>query len=93
MLKHVDEFLKLMKVLTGDSRYDITFTLEEKKGEIRMCDVMEKAENIGIAKGEAKQLLNIVDNMMNHLSLSLSEVLDMIGVAIDDYYKAKKELQ
>lgn len=101
VLKHVDEFLKLMKVLTGDSRYDVTFTLEEKKGEIRMCDVMEKAENTGIAKGitmgitkgEAKQLLNIVDNMMSRLSLSRSEVLDMIGVTAADYDKAKRDLQ
>lgn len=97
VLKHVDEFLKLMKVLTGDSRYDITFTLEEKKGEIRMCDVMEKAENIGIAKGisigETRQLLNIVDNMTARLSLSLGEVLDMIGITMDDYNNAKKELQ
>lgn len=66
-----------------------------------MCDVMEKAENTGIAKGitmgitkgEAKQLLNIVDNMMSRLSLSLSEVLDMIGVTVADYDKAKQDFQ
>ena len=49
--KHVDEFLKFMNVFTGDSRYDITFSDEEKERGICMCDVMEKAEAKGIEIG------------------------------------------
>lgn len=82
MLKHVDEFLKLMKVLTGDSRYDITFTLEEKKGEIRMCDVMEKAENIGIAKGKIEGIKGAVS-----ILYKLGKTPDEVLYAIMNEYK------
>lgn len=34
VITHVDEFLKLMRVLTGDNRYEkISFTEQEQKGE------------------------------------------------------------
>lgn len=42
-IKHVDEMLKLLQVLTGDDRYNVKFSETEKKEDIRMCDVMEKA--------------------------------------------------
>ena len=41
--KHVDEMLKLLQVLTGDDRYNVKFSETEKKEDIKMCDVMEKA--------------------------------------------------
>lgn len=42
-IKHVDEMLKLLQVLTGDDRYNVKFSETEKKEDIKMCDVMEKA--------------------------------------------------
>ena len=42
-IKHVDEMLKLLQVLTGDDRYNVKFSETEKEDGIKMCDVMEKA--------------------------------------------------
>lgn len=42
-IKHVDEMLKLLQVLTGDDRYNVKFSEAEKKEGVKMCDVMEKA--------------------------------------------------
>lgn len=42
-IKHVDEMLKLLQVLTGDDRYNVKFSETEKEEDIKMCDVMEKA--------------------------------------------------
>lgn len=42
-IKHVDEMLKLLQVLTGDDRYNVKFSEAEKEEDIKMCDVMEKA--------------------------------------------------
>ena len=42
-IKHVDKMLKLLQVLTGDDRYNVKFSEAEKKEDIKMCDVMEKA--------------------------------------------------
>ena len=53
-IKHVDEFLKLMKVLTGDERYSEIkkedFILEEGE-EINMCTVIDTFEKRGIKTG------------------------------------------
>ena len=48
-IRHVDEVLKLLKVMTGDRRYEEIF--RKKKGVRRMCDVAERLEKMGIAKG------------------------------------------
>ena len=48
-IKHVDEVLKLLQVMTRDERYQTIF--QEKKGVHSMCDVAERLEKMGIAKG------------------------------------------
>lgn len=52
-IEHVDEFLKLMAVLTGDNRYIDIVKLEGKEI-VSMCDVATRLENIGIQKGLAE---------------------------------------
>ena len=48
VITHVDEFLKLMKVLTGDCRYErISFTEQERKEGVRMCKVLDAREKRG----------------------------------------------
>ena len=48
-IRHVDEVLKLLQVMTGDRRYEEIF--RKKKGVRSMCDVAERLEKMGIAKG------------------------------------------
>ena len=48
-IRHVDELLKLLQVMTGDKRYEEIF--EKRKGVRSMCDVAERLEKMGIAKG------------------------------------------
>ena len=47
IITHVDEFLKLMRVLTGDYRYEqIAFTEQERKEGVRMCKVLDAREKL-----------------------------------------------
>ena len=48
-IRHVDEVLKLLQVMTGDERYQLIFN--KKKGVHSMCDVAERLEKMGIEKG------------------------------------------
>ena len=48
-IRHVDEVLKLLQVMTGDKRYEEIF--EKRKGVRSMCDVAERLEKMGIEKG------------------------------------------
>ena len=49
-IRHVDEVLKLLQVMTGDKRYEEIFR-KKKKGVRSMCDVAERLEKMGIEKG------------------------------------------
>ena len=52
VITHVDEFLKLMRVLTDDNRYEmISFTEQEKKEGVRMCKVLDAREKRGEKRG------------------------------------------
>ena len=54
VITHVDEFLKLMNVLTGDNRYaeiSRSFTEKEKEEGIKMCEVLDFREARGEARG------------------------------------------
>ncbi len=50
VIKHVDEFLKLMSVLTGDERFENIPFLSEG-GAVTMCEVLDKVERRGREQG------------------------------------------
>ena len=52
VIKHVDELLKLMTVLTGDRRFEEQIKeMHKEEGEVRMCEVLDKIENRGVDRG------------------------------------------
>ena len=53
-LKHVQETLQLLSVMTNDHRFEDVYNeaSDAQKGELRnMCEILDKIENRGIAKG------------------------------------------
>lgn len=54
IIKHVDEVLKLLSVISGDERYD---KIENKSEVQTMCDVAQRLEDSGVKKG-IKQGIN-----------------------------------
>ena len=62
-IKHVDEMLKLLQVLTGDDSYNVKFSETEKKEDIKMCDVMERAVN----KGKEEERINSIKVLVSSL--------------------------
>ncbi len=52
VIKHVDEVLKLMAVMTGDRRYEEVLYEKDGKGKVKtMCEVAERLVNTGISQG------------------------------------------
>ena len=66
-IKHVDEMLKLLQVLTGDDRYNVKFSEAEKKEDIKMCDVMERAVNKGKEEVREKERINSIKVLISSL--------------------------
>ena len=80
VITHVDEFLKLMRVLTGDNRYEsISFTEQEKKEGVRMCRVLDARENRGIKQGIKQGTLQVLDliRILSEQGYLMEEILAM----------------
>ena len=69
-IQHVDEFLKLMSVLTGDTEFlelRNAYSEEEKEGgEVAMDRIMEYRYNKGVMEGEARGE-NLLSTLVNKL--------------------------
>ena len=70
-LTHVQETLQLLSIMTNDNRFEEAYntTTDSKKGGARnMCEVLDKVENRGIAKGEIEgknQMALLVKNLLD----------------------------
>ena len=56
-LTHVQETLQLLSIMTNDNRFEEAYNTNtdgQKGGPHNMCDVLDKVENRGIAKGKAE---------------------------------------
>ncbi len=100
VIKHVDEFLKLMSVLTGDNRYqEISMELSEteRKEGIRMCKVLDYREargearglSKGMAQGEAMAIVRFIDNYMRKNSITLMGACEALEISVEEYNSAK----
>ena len=70
-LTHVQETLQLLSIMTNDHRFEDTYntsTDDRKGGPRNMCDVLDKVENRGIAKGESRgenKMALLVKNLLD----------------------------
>ena len=78
-IKHVDEILKFLSVMTGDSRYEEI--LSDKEGVSNMCDVAQRLEDRGIEKGLQK---GIKEGIKQELQKGREEGNQMIYSLVED---------
>lgn len=76
-IQHVDEVLKLMAAMTGDSRFEEAINDNDQKGVPRtMCEVLDRIE----AKGEIKAWYRAIHNLMETTGFSVSKVMKILQV-------------
>lgn len=78
IIRHVDEVLKLMSVLTRDDRYEV-YQNETVKGGATMCEVLDRIEARGEARGEAKVIRN-----MYKKGIPLEDIAEMAEKSVDE---------
>jgi hypothetical protein len=91
-IKHVDEVLKLMAALTGDHRFENYQNETQKGGSVKMCEVLDKIENRGIAKGRIYGMVTTYlkatnltsDEIANEVANETNEDIDKIKQVIDE---------
>lgn len=88
VITHVDEFLKLMRVLTGDSRYEeiaASITEAEKEGGLKMCNVLDAREARGEARGEAR-MSKLVSLLLDEQRYEEIKKITSDAKAREEYY-------
>ena len=102
---HVDEFLKLMSVLTNTKDYEekvTQFTPEEKKeGKVNMCTIMQakyeegfkEGEARGETRGEARGKLNTIISLVRKNLLDKEIGASQLDLSIEEFEKLLNSVQ
>ena len=95
IITHVDEFLKLMKILTGDKRYNQLGNILNKceGGKVSMCRILDEYENRGIQRGMSQgisQGISQGEELMSKLVVKLMQAgrtEELERAAMDSEYR------
>ena len=91
-IKHVDEILKFLSVMTGDSRYEEI--LSDKEGVSNMCDVAQRLEDRGIEKGMKEGIQKglqkgreegnqMIYSLVEDKSISMEKGAQKLGISVE----------
>ena len=83
-IKHVDEILKFLSVMTGDNRYEEI--LSDEEGVSNMCDVAQRLEDRGIEKGLQKgreEGNQMIYSLVEDESISMEKGAQKLGVSVE----------
>ncbi len=83
-LRHVDEMLKLMSVLTDDTRFEEVIQELSGKGGTSMCTVLDKVENRGREEGrEEGRLEGMTQVYYTKLHYSADQIAAELDAPVD----------
>jgi hypothetical protein len=78
-IKHVNEVLQLMAIFTNDDRFEDYQNQFIKGEDLTMCEVLDKAEARGEARGEFNILYKLIKNGM----LTVEQAAKSIDISVD----------
>lgn len=79
-IKHVDEILKFLSVMTGDNRYEKL--LADKEGVSNMCDVAQRLEDRGMKKGIEKGN-RMIYSLVEEKSISMEKGAEKLEISVE----------
>ena len=90
-ITHVDEMLKLMSVLTDDSRFEEAQQSLSKGGAAKMCDVLDKVEARGIAKGKIEGAVKVYYLELKYSAEQIAEKLHLTTEEVENVISSLEE--
>ena len=76
-MRHVDEVLKLLAILTQDDRFEDAVNQEQKKGKVKtMCEALDRAE----ARGRESAMLQAIRSLMKTMKWTAEQAMEMLKV-------------
>ena len=94
VIKHVEEILLMLKILTGDDKYTIDDNiLDSMKGEkvtmdTWLSDTISKAEKRGKTRGKIELLVNMIKEGI----ISLKQAAEQLGMSVEKFEKEARNL-
>lgn len=90
VIKHVDEMLKLLSVMTGDNNFEkILYNDNGEKEEVNsMCEVLDKWKQRGIEEG----FLSVIKKKTEK-GISIEEIANALEMTVDEVEKLAAKLQ
>lgn len=90
-IKHVDEVLKLMSVLTQDERFEQAQANGNEGGLKNMCEVLDRAEargeERGISIGEARGELKGAVRAYLDVKVPIEEIAEKLNISVEEVRK------
>ncbi len=84
-IKHVDEFFKLMKVLTNDNKFETVYneSIINNNGGVNMCDFLDTVEAKGMAKGIAEGKAEVIQGLIKTRKMTVEQIADMLKLPVE----------
>ena len=93
-LDHVQETLQLLSVMTGDHRFEVALNddVTGQGGVQNMCEVLDRVEARGEARGEEKERLANIRSLMSNLKLDAKQAMDALNIPQSEQKKYEAKL-
>ena len=83
-IRHVDEVLKLLAILTQDDRFEDAVNQEQKKGKVKtMCEALDRAE----ARGRESAMLQAIRSLMKTMKLTAEQAMESLEIPAEEREK------
>lgn len=86
VIKHVDEVMKLMSVLTGSRDFEVaTKQVKKRGGKVTMCEVVDKFVNRGRQEGLREGRLSVLAELVEKGMLAIQQAAEMAGMDVASF--------
>ena len=102
-IAHKEALIKMIKVLSGETDTSMIGKWMEEQGireedEITVCELFDQyvrqgrkeGREEGIRCGEARQLVDDIENTMNFFQVTLEKACESLGITVGRYEEAKR---
>ena len=91
-IKHIWELLLLMGKLADDDRFKVEYYRTHREERVNMCEVLDKVENRGIAKGKHETAVSNALTMLKD-GLGIEKTSLYSGLSVDEVIALSKEIK
>lgn len=92
-IKHVDETLKMLSVLTGDDSFEKVYNEHNfRRGGVTMCEVVEKIRNDGKNEGLNEGKADVIRKLLDAKALTVEQLATGLNLPVEEVKKIAEKV-